>query len=70
MPTTYPPKITFAELRASGVREILIHCRDHRCSHHVEISADQWPDNLRLCDVEPDFTTSSSWINSERDLPL
>jgi hypothetical protein len=31
--TTYPQKITFGEMRASGVRE-----RDHRCSH----STTQW----------------------------
>jgi hypothetical protein len=35
---TYPPKITFGELRASGVRDVLIYCRDHRCSHHIAIS--------------------------------
>jgi hypothetical protein len=36
---TYPQKITFGEMRASGVRDVLIYCRDHRCSHHVEVSA-------------------------------
>ena len=35
-------KITFGEMRASGVRDVLIYCRDHRCSHHVEINADGW----------------------------
>ena len=34
--TTTPQKITFGEMRSSGVNEILIYCRDHRCSHHVE----------------------------------
>jgi hypothetical protein len=29
-------------MRASGVRDVLIYCRDHRCSHRVEISADRW----------------------------
>ena len=29
---TNPQKITFGEMRESG----LIYCRDHRCSHHVE----------------------------------
>ena len=38
---TYPQKITFGEMRASGVRDVLIYCRDHRCSHHVEVSADR-----------------------------
>jgi hypothetical protein len=28
-------------------------CRDHRCSHHVEISADRWPD---LSDIEQLFS--------------
>jgi hypothetical protein len=36
--TTYPQKITFGEMRASGVRDVLIYCRDHRCSHHVGLS--------------------------------
>ena len=43
--TTYQQKITFGEMRASGVRDVLIYCRDHRCSHHIEISADRWPDH-------------------------
>jgi hypothetical protein len=33
--TLYPQKITFGELRESGVRDVLIYCRDrrdHRCS--------------------------------------
>ena len=38
-------------MRSSGVNEILIYCRDHRCSHHTEISADLWPDNIRLSDT-------------------
>jgi hypothetical protein len=46
--TTYPQKITFGEMRESGVREVLVYCRDHRCSHSVEISADRWADDLRL----------------------
>ena len=51
-----PQKITFGEMRASGVREILIYCRDHRCSHHVEISADGWAEHVRLSEIEPRFT--------------
>ena len=34
-------KITFGEMRASGVRDVLIYRRDHRCSHHITISADR-----------------------------
>jgi hypothetical protein len=32
-------KITFGEMRASGVRDVLIYCPDHRCSHRVEANA-------------------------------
>jgi len=53
--TTHPQKITFGELRESGVRTVLVYCRDHRCSHHVDISADRWPDHVRLSDIEPGF---------------
>jgi hypothetical protein len=51
---TYPQKITFGELCESGVRDVLI--RDHRYSHSTEISADRWPDHVRLSDIEPNFT--------------
>ena len=53
--TAYETKITFGEMCASGVRDVLIYCREHRCGHHVEVSADRWPDHVRLSDVEPDF---------------
>jgi hypothetical protein len=39
--------ITFGEMRSSGVRDVLIYCRDHRCSHHVEVNADGWPDDMQ-----------------------
>jgi hypothetical protein len=45
-------------MRDSGVREVLVYCRDHRCSHSATISADRWP-NIRLSDVEPDFTCTA-----------
>ena len=54
--TTNEIKITFGEMRASGVRDVLIYCRDHRCSHHVEARADGWADDVRLSDVEARFT--------------
>jgi hypothetical protein len=64
-----PQKITFAEMRDMGVRGVLIYCADYRCSHSIAVSADQWPDDLRLSedrftcpacgergvDVRPDF---------------
>src|SRR5204862_7439048 len=54
-----PTKITFGEMRASGVREVLVYCRDHRCRQHVEISADRWPDHVRLSDIEPGFVCTA-----------
>jgi hypothetical protein len=56
--TASPPKITFGQMRESGIRVVLIYCRDHRCSHHVEASADRWGDAVRLSDVEPGFVCS------------
>ena len=48
--TANPQKITFGEMRASGIRDVLIYCRDHHCSHHMEISAGRWGDQVRLSD--------------------
>jgi hypothetical protein len=53
-----PMKITFAEMRDSGVRGILVCCRDYRCSHSIALMADQWPGDLRLSDIEPQFVCS------------
>jgi hypothetical protein len=50
-----PQKITLGELRASGVRGLLIYCSDYQCSHSIQISADQWADDVRLSDLEPRF---------------
>jgi hypothetical protein len=53
-----PQKITFGEMRESGVRSILIYCSDYHCSHWTAISADPWPDDVRLSDLEPKFVCS------------
>jgi hypothetical protein len=45
-------KITFGEMRASGVRGLRIYCSDFRCSHSTTLSADRWPDDVRLSDLE------------------
>jgi hypothetical protein len=50
-----PVKITFAEMRDSGVRGILVYCSDYRCSHSIAMLADHWPGDLRLSDIEPQF---------------
>jgi hypothetical protein len=57
MPALTPrqQKITLAEMRAAGVRGLLIYCSDFRCSHHTTISGDRWPDDVRLSDLEPRF---------------
>ena len=49
-------KITLGEMRASGVRGILIYCSDFHCSHSSAINGDRWPDDVRLSDLEPRFT--------------
>ena len=59
MTLPYPTKITFGEMRVSGVRDVLIYCRDHHCTHHITISADRWPDHVRLSDIEPDFVCTA-----------
>jgi hypothetical protein len=56
MPVTRPQKTTFAEMRAAGVRGLLIYWSDYHCSHWTAISGDRWPDDVRLSDIEPRFT--------------
>ena len=48
-------KITLGAMRASGVRGLLIYCSDYKCAHWT-VSADPWPDEVRLSDIEPLFT--------------
>jgi hypothetical protein len=50
-----PQKISLGEMRSSGVRGLLIYCADYRCSHSIAISADRWPDDVRLSDLETRF---------------
>jgi hypothetical protein len=56
MPALARQKITLREMRASGPTRVLVYCADYRCSHSVTISADAWPDDVRLSDLEPRFT--------------
>jgi hypothetical protein len=51
-----PRKITLGEMRAAGVRGLLIYCSDYKCSHWTTISGDRWSDDVRLSDIEPRFT--------------
>jgi hypothetical protein len=53
-------KISFGEMRAGGgPTGIMVYCRDHRCSHSIAMSADQWPDDVRLSDIEPGFVCTA-----------
>jgi hypothetical protein len=36
-----------------GRARLLVYCSDYKCSHSVAISADRWPDDVRLSDLEP-----------------
>jgi hypothetical protein len=54
-----PQKITFGEMRDAGVRGLLIYCSDYKCSNSIAISADQWPDHVRLSDLEPRFVCTA-----------
>ncbi|MDA9469636.1 MULTISPECIES: hypothetical protein [unclassified Bradyrhizobium] len=47
-----PMKITFGEMREMGLRGVLVYCH---CGHNLAVSADRWPDDIRLSDVEPRF---------------
>ena len=50
-----PQKISFAQMRNSGVRGLLIYSSDYKCSHLNTMSGDSWPDDIRLSDVEARF---------------
>jgi hypothetical protein len=48
-------KITFGEMRESGVRSVIIACADYRCGHSTTALVDGWPDDVRLSDIEDQF---------------
>jgi hypothetical protein len=50
-----PVKITFGEMRSTGVFGIMVFCADYKCSHSIAMAADSWPDDVRLSDIEPRF---------------
>jgi len=37
----------------------------NRCTHSTTISADRWPDNLGLSDIEPDFVSARGESNPD-----
>lgn len=48
-------KITLREMRSSGVYGLVVFGADYKCAQSVTISAEEWPDDLRLSDLEPQF---------------
>jgi hypothetical protein len=46
-------------MRASGIRGLLIYRADYQCSHWIKVSADSWPDETRLSDLEDKFTCTA-----------
>ena len=58
---TRQQKITFGEMRASGVRNVLIYCTDYRCSHCIMVpdDPDRWSDELRMSDIEDRFACTA-----------
>jgi hypothetical protein len=48
-------KLTFGAMQASGASGVIVFCSDDRCAHSVKLSADCWPDHLRLSDIESLF---------------
>jgi len=63
---TRQKKITLGEMRASGVRGLLIYCSDYRCSHWTTMSADKWPDDLRC----PIWSRDSSARPAASEVPM
>jgi hypothetical protein len=61
-----PQKITLGEIRQMGIRGLLVYCSDYKCSHNIEISADQWPDHVRLSDLEPLFTFQACGLKAPK----
>jgi hypothetical protein len=56
---TREQKITFGEMRSSGVRGLLVYCADHRCGQAVRISGDRRADHIRVSDLEELFVCQS-----------
>jgi hypothetical protein len=68
--TRRPQKITFGEMRDTGVRGILIYCSDYKCSHSIAISTGQWPDHVRLSDREARFVCKACGKKGAEVRPL
>ncbi|WLA68568.1 hypothetical protein [Bradyrhizobium diazoefficiens] len=61
-PDGRPLKITFGDLRATGVRDLIVFCQDYRCSHNVKLATeyvDRWSDEIRISQLEPRFVCTA-----------
>jgi hypothetical protein len=56
---TRQQKITFREMRESGVDRILIYWADYTCSHSIEMYAGQRTDDVRVSDIEDRFVCTA-----------
>jgi hypothetical protein len=63
-------KITFGEMRESGVRSVIIACADYRCSRSTTTLADGWPDDVRLSDIEDRFVCKACGRHGANVRPL
>jgi hypothetical protein len=64
MPELARKKITFEEMRAAGVRGLLIYCSDYKCGHSTTISTQA----VVLSDVEPHRGQTISTLPSSNKL--
>jgi hypothetical protein len=49
-------KISLPRCAPLAFAVLLIYCSDYHCSHWTAMSAERWPDDVRLSDLEPLFT--------------
>jgi hypothetical protein len=61
-----PQKITFGDMRDSGVRAVLIYCSDYRCSHWIEMIADHGP----MIEAERPSSRASSTASVAAEAPM
>jgi len=52
---TSEQNLTLGQMRASGVRNVIGYCTNQRCICWTRISAEHWPDHVRLSELEDQF---------------
>nr|WP_245322175.1 hypothetical protein [Bradyrhizobium sp. LTSPM299] len=57
--STAPLAQAFWPVRSMGVLGVPVYCTDHRCSHSIALTADRWPDDVRLSDIESRFVCAA-----------